>query len=200
MILGYHFIFSAYGFWLPNDPRGSWSETVRSFDLLQFGPATKVTTTRSIAAKPHDRALRTAAKQALRYPPVRFTGTQARALAQGFAIAASERDYTLHALAIMPDHVHIVVARHARHIKEIAAHLKSKATRQLTNESLHPLAAHASPAGRIPSPWSRNYWCPFLRDEDHMQRAIQYVQRNPIKARLKPQQWRCVVPHEPSIR
>jgi hypothetical protein len=28
MILGYHVIFGAYGFWLPNDPRGSWSDFV----------------------------------------------------------------------------------------------------------------------------------------------------------------------------
>jgi len=33
MVLGYHFIFSAYGFWLPNDPRGSWSDTIRVYDL-----------------------------------------------------------------------------------------------------------------------------------------------------------------------
>jgi hypothetical protein len=33
MIHGFHFILSAYGFWLPNDPRGSWSNTVRKFSL-----------------------------------------------------------------------------------------------------------------------------------------------------------------------
>lgn len=27
-MLGAHVIFGAYGFWLPNDPRGSWSEFV----------------------------------------------------------------------------------------------------------------------------------------------------------------------------
>ena len=51
MILAFHFILSAYGFWLPNDPRGSWSEIVRNFELLRFGPATKVSTTRSLAAQ-----------------------------------------------------------------------------------------------------------------------------------------------------
>lgn len=198
MIHGYHFIFSAYGFWLPNDPRGSWSDTVRSFELLQFGPATKVTTTRSIAAKPHDHAQRLAAKRALRYPPVTFTGTQARAIARGFAVAAAEHDYIFHALAILPDHVHLVMPRHTRHIDDIAAHLKARATRHMTLEHIHPMSTHASPAGRVPSPWSRNFWCPFLRDTDHMQRAIQYVERNPIKAKFKPQLWRCVTPYEPS--
>src|SRR4051812_39201122 len=32
MIVGYHVIFSAYGFWLPNDPRGSWSDFVGSWE------------------------------------------------------------------------------------------------------------------------------------------------------------------------
>jgi hypothetical protein len=28
MVIGYHIILGAYGFWLPNDPRGSWSNEV----------------------------------------------------------------------------------------------------------------------------------------------------------------------------
>ena len=31
MILGFHVVFGAYGFWLPNDPRGSWSDFVGSW-------------------------------------------------------------------------------------------------------------------------------------------------------------------------
>ena len=39
MIVGYHVIFGVYGFWLPNDPRGSWSEFVASWELARFGKA-----------------------------------------------------------------------------------------------------------------------------------------------------------------
>jgi len=39
MIRAYHAIFTAYGFWLPNDPRGSWSDFVGSWELFRFGPA-----------------------------------------------------------------------------------------------------------------------------------------------------------------
>lgn len=197
MVLGYHFIFSAYGFWLPNDPRGSWSRVVREFDLRRFGPATKVITTHSLATKPHDQTLRLAAKEALRYKPVRFTGEQARAIARGFAIAATEGEYAIHALAILPDHVHLVMARHGKHIDTIAAHLKSKATRHMTIEGVHPLAKYASPAGRIPTPWSRNAWCPFIDSEEYMRQAIRYVERNPIKAGLPRQRWSCVAAYVP---
>ena len=41
MIHGYHAIFGAYGFWLPNDPRGSWSDFVGAWELFRFGPTTK---------------------------------------------------------------------------------------------------------------------------------------------------------------
>jgi hypothetical protein len=29
-VLAYHVVLGAYGFWLPNDPRGSWSDFVGS--------------------------------------------------------------------------------------------------------------------------------------------------------------------------
>ena len=74
MIRAYHAVFTAYGFWLPNDPRGSWSDFVRSRELLRFGKATKVFTRRSLAAQPHEEDRRRAAKQALRYSPVEFSG------------------------------------------------------------------------------------------------------------------------------
>jgi REP element-mobilizing transposase RayT len=198
MILAFHFIFCAYGFWLPNDPRGSWSTVVRNFDLLAFGPATKVSTTRSVAAQPHDIALRQQAKEAPRYPPVRFTGVQARAIARGFALAAAEADYIIHALAILPEHAHMIMAWHAKHIDTIAAHLKSKATREMVQEGIHPLAAHASATtGRAPSPWARNYWCPFIDTQEYLHRAIRYVEDNPVKAGLRPQAWKCITPHAP---
>src|SRR5689334_1058503 len=65
VIVGYHVIFSTYGFWLPNDPRGSWSDFVGSWELLRYGPATKTTQRRSLAYDQHDRNLRKAAKSAL---------------------------------------------------------------------------------------------------------------------------------------
>ena len=58
MVLGYHCVFTAYGFWLPNDPRGSWSDFVRKWELVRFGKTTKINDDRSVAGKGHDRALR----------------------------------------------------------------------------------------------------------------------------------------------
>jgi hypothetical protein len=54
MVLGYHVIFGAYGFWLPIDPRGSWSEFVGSWELFRYGRATKTDERASVAHKPRD--------------------------------------------------------------------------------------------------------------------------------------------------
>ena len=53
MVLASHLIITAHGFWLPNDPRGSWSDFVGAFELLRHGRATKITTRRSVAAHRH---------------------------------------------------------------------------------------------------------------------------------------------------
>jgi predicted kinase/REP element-mobilizing transposase RayT len=185
MVLGYHFIFSAYGFWLPNDPRGSWSDTIRVYDLLQFCPATKVSTNKYVAHVPHDRALRMKAQEALRYDPVRFTGIQARAIARGFGIAAEEAGYAIYALAILPDHAHAVLGAHGHHVDRIAAHMKAKATMQLRSEGLRPFIDHPRADGALPSPWARNYWCPFIDSADYLKQAIEYVENNPIRCGLK---------------
>ncbi len=163
MIHGFHFIISAYGFWLPNDPRGSWSETVRQFDLRQFGPATKVSINRNVAGRPHDYQLRQAAKRALRYPPVIFTGEQAVVIAKGFAKAMSEHFYVVHALAIMPDHVHLAMAYHSRDVEDISKHMKARATLFMAKAGLHPLQKFVGTNGRDSSPWGRKCWCPFIR-------------------------------------
>src|SRR5207247_3596694 len=93
-VIAYHLIITAYGFWLPNDPRGSWSDFVRSWELLRFGPASKVETTRSVAGVQHDAALRRAAKKALKYPEVHFSGVQARSVGHGFAEFAKKSGLT----------------------------------------------------------------------------------------------------------
>jgi hypothetical protein len=59
MVRWYHAILSAYGFLLPNDPRGSSSDFVWAWELYRFGgPATTVSDKRSYAQDPHDARFR----------------------------------------------------------------------------------------------------------------------------------------------
>jgi REP element-mobilizing transposase RayT len=186
MILGYHVIFCAYGFWLPNDPRGSWSDFVRSYELWQHGAATKTDTRRSVAARDHDHSARLAAKQSLKHQPVLFTGLQARAIAMGFASFVAKSGLIIHACAIMPDHVHLAVARHRYRVEQAVNLLKGAATTELKRQNLAP----PSP------PWAQGLWKVFLDIPADLARAIHYVQANPPKAGLPPQHWSFVVPYD----
>ena len=177
--MAYHAIFCAYGFWLPNDPRGSWSDFVRSWELYKFGPATKVDTRASVAHMPHDRERRLAAKQALRYPPVIFSGVQARAIGHGFAHAVERSGYVIHACSILPEHVHVVVGRHSYRVERIVAQLKGEATKQLLTEGIHPMRARPNADRELPSPWSISCWKVFLSTPEAVQRAIEYAEGNP---------------------
>jgi len=193
MIVGYHVIFSTYGFWLPNDPRGSWSDFVGSWELFRYGPATKTTERRSLAYREHNRALRETAKSALKYPPVQFTGIQARAVARGFAGYVARTSLPVWACAIMPDHVHLVVGRPPIPVERLVNHLKGDATRELEREGLHPLARWKPERGRVPKCCVRGQWKVYL-DPPDIPRAIRYVEDNPLKEGKKKQAWSFVVP------
>ncbi|MGE0376858.1 MAG: hypothetical protein AB7I48_06655 [Planctomycetaceae bacterium] len=194
MVQGYHLIITAYGFWLPNDPRGSWSDFVGAWELRRFGPATKVNTRRSRASTEHDRQLRLDAKSALKYPPVSFTGEQALSVSRGFAKTAEQDQLRVWACAILPEHAHLVIGRHPLTIERIAQRLKRGATRQLVQDCRHPFQHLMDDEGRVPKVWARGQWKSILNNESDIRRAIGYVELNPIKERKRRQYWAFVTP------
>ena len=127
MILAYHSIFGMYGFWLPNDPRGSGSDYIASWELLRYGPATKTDSRRSVAHRPLPPNWQCEAKTALQWPPASVTGRQALSIGEGFATAAGEGPYRIYACAILPEHVHLVIGVSSRRIRAVVGHLKSRA-------------------------------------------------------------------------
>jgi REP element-mobilizing transposase RayT len=189
VILAVHSIISAYGFWLPNDPRGSWSDFVRNWELRRFGPATKVETRQSVAGRPHDAALRAAAKRELRYPPVVFNGLQARSIGMGFARCVERTGCVIYACAILPEHTHLVIARHRYRIQQLVNLPKGDATRQLAEDNLHPFANYPEPR---PSPWAVKAWHVYVDSPAHLASAVRYVLNNPLKERKSRQRWSFV--------
>jgi len=182
MILAFHSIFTAYGFWLPNEPRGSWSDFVGAWKLARFGPATTTSTRRSIAARPYDRGLTARMQASLKHAPIEFTGEQAREIVHGFAATS----YVLHACAVLPTHVHLVIAHMDRDVRIAVGHLKSMATRSLRQREWF--------VDR--SPWADHGWNVYLDSEAAVRRAIKYVENNPVREGKRPQKWQCVVPFD----
>ncbi len=189
MAIAYHVTFGAYGFWLPNDPRGSWSDYVSAVRLRQFGPATKVDTQQSVAHVEHDHRQRMAAKRALKHPPVVFNEQQIEAVGRGFGAAIEETGLRVFACAVMPDHVHFVCALHDRGIGSLVGQFKSRATKQLNLERLHSRDGKATP-------WAAGHWEVYLDTQDQVFSAIEYVNQNPARAGKSPQDWPFVVSAE----
>ena len=193
MVIGSHVIFSTYGFWLPNDPRGSWSEFVGAWELFRAGGrATKTTERRSLAYDPHDHARRLATKQALQRPPVKFTGLQARAVGRGFADYVSRSGLTVWACAVLPDHVHLVLGRFRLDVEKVVIQLKGAATERLVAEGLHPFGGEAKC-------FVRGEWKAFLESPADVARAIRYVEANPVREGLPRQRWPFVTPYDPAV-
>jgi REP element-mobilizing transposase RayT len=198
MVRGYHVTFTTYGFWLPTDPRGSRSTRVGAPHLQRFGPATRVETRRSLANHPHDPVVRALAKSALKYPAVHLDGEQARAVARGFADVIREMSLPVHACAILPEHVHLVLPRHGQKVELTISRLKRAATLQMIQEGIHPLAQFHDETGSRPSAWGRAMgWVVYLNSNAAIQQRIAYVESNPTKAGLRPQRWWFVTPFEP---
>src|SRR5262249_52150793 len=196
MVVGYHVVIGAYGFWLPNDPRGSWSTFVGSWDLYRCGRATFTTETWSLANTPHDRALRTVAKKALNRPAVQFSGVQARAIGRGFARYVEQSGLRVWACAILPDHLHLVVGRFRLKIEPVVIQLKGAATEQLIEEGIHPFGDTRLPNGRPPKCFARGQCAPYLDTVEDIRRAIQYVDDNPLNEGKPGQNWSFVVPFD----
>jgi len=195
MVHGYHIIMPVYGFWLPNDPRGSWSDTVRKWELTRFGAATKSLERKPLEnLTPQEKATRDAARAAMRYPPVTLTDEQIVSVARGFSRKVGLSNYTVWACFILPEHAHLVVARHTYEAEKIAIQLKSAATRQLLDDDSHPLAAYQKPNKRPPHMWAEHQWTVYLDSEEAIEQAIRYVEENPEREGKPRQCWEFVTP------
>lgn len=92
-----------YGFWLPNDPRGSWSEYVRNWELSCHGKAAVSIDRKDLSdLSEEETAKRNAATDLLQFPQVKLTGHQALAIGNGFGKQVQKSKYTIWACAILP--------------------------------------------------------------------------------------------------
>jgi REP element-mobilizing transposase RayT len=105
--------------------------------------------------------------------------------------------YVVFACSILPDHVHMVVARHERLAERIIGHLKARTTQNLLEEKLLPFVDFRDEEGRVPPVWVHRGWKVFLDSIEEIQRAIRYVEGNPVKEGMKKQKWKFVAPFDP---
>ena len=108
--------------------------------------------------------------------------------------------YELLAWCVMPNHVHVLVDVRGWPLWKMVQNWKIRAENQTRRALLaerralsrQVSAADTNEPGRCPAfQWQREYWDTFMRDEDQERKAIDYIENNPVKARLcgSKEQW-----------
>jgi len=181
MIIAYHAIFTTYGTWLPNDPRGSYSKQIYNAELAALG-AIRYERQHPQPKRQTLRRFRTAAVPRLSRRPYYINRDARPVVAGGFSEVRERRQLNVAACAIMNDHVHLLVLRSKYRIEYLVNQFKGAATKKL---------------GLAKTPWTRGRWKVFIDDEEALRAAAKYVDANPPAAGLEPQHWDFVTPLPP---
>jgi REP element-mobilizing transposase RayT len=187
LVIAYHLIWTAYGWWLPNDPRGSGSKLVASDIISVLGELhygrKQIQPPGKIVREFYQRAA-----AILKFPLLTFDESACAVIVQAFTQVIDEQRYTCFACAIMPDHVHIVIRKH-KHRAEVIGELLKNASRLLLADSRHRPPDHPTWVGG-------NVWSIFLDHPDEVRRTIPYIEQNPVKIGLPQQHWPFVKPYD----
>jgi REP element-mobilizing transposase RayT len=186
MVIAYHLIWTAYGTWFPNDPRGSGSRSVYTPVLAELGEL-HFGRKRSQPARSKVREFYAEAEPRLDFPVIRFDGHQRDEIAAAFAETIHEKRYTCYACAIMPDHVHVVIRKHRHRGEDMIDRFQETSRSRLASEGIFP------PAHPV---WTKNGWKVFLASPSEVRQRIRYVENNPAKEGLPRQHWPFVVPYD----
>ena len=179
MMIGYHLGWTGYGWWLPDDSRGSTSSLIRSDILAQLGEL-HFGRKRIQPASSEIQNFYELATPLLRHPQVAFTPEDVDQIASAFAREIKAQTYTCCACAIMPDHVHILIRKHKHQSEEMirnlqrVSHLALRGSRRFDWE--HPV-------------WGGTGWKVFLDRPEDITRIIRYIEQNPVKTGLPEQRW-----------
>jgi REP element-mobilizing transposase RayT len=186
IVIAHHLIWTAYGSWLPNDPRGSTSEYIASDIIAELGQLhrgrRKVQPTSSMIREFHNRA-----KCVLKFPLLKFSADEFNLVAEGLQDGITEHKYTCYACAVMPDHVHILIRKHKHQAEEMIENLQHSSRLRLSTSGIrsgdHPV-------------WTQGGGKVFLDHPDAIRDTIQYIEDNPLKWRLPRQYWPFVMTYD----
>ncbi len=185
IVIAHHLIWTVYGWWLPNDPRGSGSKIVRNSSLSELGDLHYGRKTNQPSGS-EVRAFYNRARPLLRHPLLKLTGNEVTTAARGFADAIATHRYTCYAAAIMPDHIHLIIRKHKHTAEEMIENLQMLSRERLvcsgSREPGHPV-------------WTVGGWKRFLDRPAAVRRVIKYVEKNPLEIGLPRQLWPFVTLH-----
>ncbi|MGI9428727.1 MAG: hypothetical protein ACR2NM_08725, partial [Bythopirellula sp.] len=186
LVIAYHLVWTAYGWWLPNDPRGSGSRIVHTSALDELGPL-HFGRKKTQPAGNEVREFYQRAGEKLQHPLLQLDDRATAPTACGLATCISARHYTCYACAIMPDHVHMVLRKHKDTAEEMIESLQLLSRKRLILEGIrdaeHPV-------------WTLGGWRRFLDRPKVVRSSIAYVENNPLEIGRPEQTWPFVTEYD----
>jgi REP element-mobilizing transposase RayT len=179
LLIAYHLVWTSYGHWLPNDPRGSGSKTVLNEKIAALG---ELHYGRK-RVQPPGRLVRDFYQQAtkiLSYSLPEFDQSDIAMIGDAFAEIIEKRWYTCYACAIMPDHVHILIRKHRDLGEEMIEHLQERSRER------YCAAGICDPGHPI---WTDGGWKRYLFTPDEVRGVIRYIEGNPLEIGWPRQEW-----------
>ncbi|MGI8907981.1 MAG: transposase [Candidatus Sumerlaeaceae bacterium] len=95
-------------------------------------------------------------------------------IVQGACFYFAGERYELHAWCIMPNHVHVL-------IHTIAPFTIVQIEHSWKSYTAHEINKALKRSGKL---WQKDGWDRFIRDEKHYLRTVEYIEENPVKAKL----------------
>jgi REP element-mobilizing transposase RayT len=185
-VIAYHLIWTNYGTWLGNDPRGSGSRSVYTPVLAALGDA-HLGRKRNQPARRKVQEFYESAEPLLQFPVIRIDAARRNPVADAFSEIVRTHRYTCYACAIMPDHVHLVIRKHRDSAEMMIENFQNESRLQLQSNGVVPVDHPV---------WTLKGWHVFLDAPEAVWSRIRYVERNPLKEGLPKQNWPFVVPYD----
>jgi hypothetical protein len=184
-ILAHHLVISGYGFWIPNDPRGSGSLELRQEKFKPLGPIhpgrKKIQPSRQKL-----RMFSTDAERILDHDLLWFDAGTRDLIGAAFAEVIARRGYTVWACFVGTNHAHLCIRYHRDRYETMHANLAAQSRTSLLE------LGKAEPAHPV---WAERPYSVFLHTPDDILRVIEYIRENAAKSGLPEQAWDFVKPY-----
>ncbi|MEM7627634.1 MAG: hypothetical protein AAF333_18720 [Planctomycetota bacterium] len=156
--LGVHLVKSAFGQWLPGDPRGHWS-TAWDEKLGHVEPHT---------LHEGDPVRQRMAAERMQHPSVSWTPAMIESIATTLERCADESPWNIAALAIEPTHLHALIIYASLDFDRTTKWLAQQMTK-----AVHAETSHAGPV------FAKGKWATFVFDQPHWDNTARYIQHHP---------------------
>jgi len=163
--IGYHYVKSCYGLWLPGDERGTWSEKwdeeigFTEPHMLHFGDPVRLRM----------------AEERMKHKPLRLTSEMIDLVVDALSECAAESPWKLVAASIEATHMHLIITYSGRDIEHTVKWLA-----QCMTKAVHKGTTYTGPV------WCKGKWCSFIYHHEQWRNTITYVERHNIRRGVGP--------------